>query len=89
VLEILRVITEVGYSGYVSFELFSWTMNEVGEQVPREHARRGEISWGKLVKYMDWDDEKVVAVEKKRSEVVIDEVHLVNWAGGAEVDDTR
>jgi hypothetical protein len=42
-----------------------------------------------LVKYMDSDDEKVVAVEKKRSEVVIDEVHLVNWAGGAEVDDTR
>lgn len=57
VLEIVRVITEeVGYQGYISFELFSRTMNEKGEHVPEEHARRGERSWEKLMRYMGWNN---------------------------------
>ena len=90
VLEILRVITEeVGYTGYVSFELFSRTMNETGERVPEEHARRGEVSWGKLVEYMRWNAEKLDQVKEKEVEVVVEEIKLNGWAGGAVLDCTR
>ena len=59
VLEILRTITEdIGYEGFVSFELFSRTMAEVGEGVPEEHARRGERSWGRVCEAMGWEEAK-------------------------------
>lgn len=90
VLEILRVITEeVGYTGYVSFELFSRTMNEVGEDVPEQHARRGEVSWGKLVQYMGWNERKVEKAAEKQSVVMVEEVRPASWTGGVELDGTR
>lgn len=71
VLEILRVITEeLGYQGYISFEFFSRTMNEVGVRVPEEHAARAQVSWGKLVEYMGWDeDTKETEMVKETKEI--------------------
>jgi 4-hydroxyphenylpyruvate dioxygenase len=90
VLEILRVITEeVGYTGYVSFEYFSRSMNEVGEHVPEEHARRGEVSWGKLVEYMGWNEQRAEKMGEKERVVVVQEIELGSWAGGAEFGGTR
>ncbi|KAK9379995.1 xylose isomerase-like protein [Kockiozyma suomiensis] len=43
------IIFGLGYKGPVSMELFSRTMAEEGEHVPREHAQRGIASWKKLV----------------------------------------
>ena len=69
VLEILKVITEdVGYRGYISFELFSRTMNEKGHEVPEEHAKRGEASWSKLVEFMGWD-KKTEEAEQTQNEL--------------------
>ncbi|KAL1887376.1 hypothetical protein Sste5346_010256 [Sporothrix stenoceras] len=42
------IISGLGYKGYVSMELFSRTMSELGQQVPVEHARRGIVAWKKL-----------------------------------------
>jgi len=58
ILQTLRVITEtVGYTGYVSFELFSRTCNGDGPEVPEEHATRGARSWARLVRFMGWNAE--------------------------------
>lgn len=43
------IIHDMGYKGFVSMELFSRTMSEAGEHVPAEHARRGMVSWAKIV----------------------------------------
>jgi 4-hydroxyphenylpyruvate dioxygenase len=90
VLEIFEVITkEVGYTGYVSFELFSRTMTEAGDHVPEEHARRGEASWGKLVEYMGWNEWKIEGVEGKRNTVVVEEVRPDDWVREFELEGTR
>ncbi|CAM6089619.1 unnamed protein product [Calypogeia fissa] len=39
----------LGYRGWVSFEVFSRTLEETGPRVVEEHATRAERSWGKLV----------------------------------------
>lgn len=43
----------LGFSGWISMELFSRTMNETKEEVPEEHARRGAVAWKKLVQDLD------------------------------------
>lgn len=42
------IVHGLGYQGFVSMELFSRTMADPDPSVPREHARRGMISWGKI-----------------------------------------
>ncbi|KAJ5175849.1 uncharacterized protein N7482_001726 [Penicillium canariense] len=42
------IIFGLGYEGYISMELFSRTMAELGEHVPNQHAKRGIVSWRKL-----------------------------------------
>jgi len=56
VMDVTKAIIEgLGYKGWVSMELFSRTMNEPGEDVPKEHARRGKIAWEKVQKDIkDW-----------------------------------
>lgn len=43
------IIHGLGYKGWVTMELFSRTTAEGGEQVPIEHAKRGIVSWRKVV----------------------------------------
>ncbi|GAW14455.1 hypothetical protein ANO14919_038580 [Xylariales sp. No.14919] len=42
------IIHDLGYSGWVSMELFSRTMAEDGAEVPAQHSARGMASWKKL-----------------------------------------
>lgn len=59
ILDILKVLTEeLGYEGYISFELFNRSMNEKGMNVPEAHAVRGERSWGRLCEAMGWEVER-------------------------------
>ncbi|PKS13040.1 hypothetical protein jhhlp_000381 [Lomentospora prolificans] len=52
--DVARVlIHELGYTGFVSMELFSRTMSEEGENVPAEHAQRGIKAWKKLVERLE------------------------------------
>ncbi|KAL2285579.1 hypothetical protein FJTKL_07610 [Diaporthe vaccinii] len=44
------LINDMGYKGFVSMELFSRTMSEEGNDVPKEHSQRGIRSWTKLQK---------------------------------------
>ena len=55
VMKIMEVITDVGYSGYISLELFSRTMSEKGEHVVSSHAERAIRSWKKVAAYMGWE----------------------------------
>jgi 4-hydroxyphenylpyruvate dioxygenase len=49
VLDVTRTIIEgLGYKGWVSMELFSRTMNEPGDEVPKKHAGRAREAWEKL-----------------------------------------
>jgi 4-hydroxyphenylpyruvate dioxygenase len=51
VLDVTKAIIEgLGYKGWVSMELFSRTMNEPGDEVPKGHARRARVAWEKLEK---------------------------------------
>lgn len=54
VMEILEAVCDAGYSGHVSFELFSRTANAAGKGVPAEHAKRGAVAWQKLNDLMGW-----------------------------------
>ncbi|KAK3346859.1 xylose isomerase-like protein [Lasiosphaeria hispida] len=42
----------IGFKGWVSLELFNRRMNDKGASVPVELARRGALSWAKLVEDM-------------------------------------
>lgn len=54
VMDVTRAIIEgLGYTGWVSMELFSRTMAEPGENVPAQHARRAAIAWGKIQKEIE------------------------------------
>lgn len=53
-LEILEAVCEIGYTGHISFELFSRTANQPQPEVPEEHARRAQIAWKKLEQHMGW-----------------------------------
>lgn len=43
----------LGFEGWVSLELFNRRMGDEDPEVPEELARRGAVSWDKLVKDMD------------------------------------
>jgi 4-hydroxyphenylpyruvate dioxygenase len=43
------IIFGLNYRGWVSMELFSRTVAEPGEQVPKDHAQRGIAAWNKFV----------------------------------------
>ncbi|KAG9558379.1 3-dehydroshikimate dehydratase, partial [Aureobasidium melanogenum] len=50
VREILKAILhDLGYSGWLSFELFNRSMADPSPETPAEHARRGAESWEKMV----------------------------------------
>ncbi|KIY00331.1 uncharacterized protein Z520_04016 [Fonsecaea multimorphosa CBS 102226] len=57
-LQILEAVCHAGYTGHVSFELFSRTANQPGEEVPEQHAQRGAVAWKKLVEYMGWSNKQ-------------------------------
>jgi 4-hydroxyphenylpyruvate dioxygenase len=51
VMDVTKAIIEgLGYTGWVSMELFSRTMAEAGEDVPANHARRAAVAWEKIQK---------------------------------------
>jgi 4-hydroxyphenylpyruvate dioxygenase len=50
------IIHGLGYHGFVSMELFSRTMADPDPSVPREHARRGMVSWGKIKEGLRLDE---------------------------------
>ncbi|ETI27835.1 hypothetical protein G647_00284 [Cladophialophora carrionii CBS 160.54] len=54
VLDILEAVCEAGYTGHISFELFSRTANQPEKHVPEQHAQRGALAWRKLVEHMCW-----------------------------------
>ncbi|KAK0750369.1 xylose isomerase-like protein [Schizothecium vesticola] len=45
----------LGFQGWVSLELFNRRMNDEGADVPYELARRGALSWSKLVRDMRFE----------------------------------
>ena len=54
VIEIAQVIFHrLGYSGWVSLELFSRTMADPSPNTAKEHAQRGSESWKKLKSALD------------------------------------
>jgi 4-hydroxyphenylpyruvate dioxygenase len=53
-LEIFEAVCEAGYTGHVSFELFSRTANQPEVGVSEQHAKRGAVAWSKLVDHMGW-----------------------------------
>jgi 4-hydroxyphenylpyruvate dioxygenase len=54
VLELARTIfKDLGFEGWVSLELFNRLMSDPGSWVPETLARRGAISWQKLVNDLD------------------------------------
>jgi 4-hydroxyphenylpyruvate dioxygenase len=48
ILEVARIIFDLGFEGWVSMELFSRSMASKDSKVPLEHARRASVAWEKL-----------------------------------------
>lgn len=62
-LDVMRAITGkdgLGYTGWVSFEVFSRTLADQGAGVPEEHARRGRESWEWMAKELGWNGQEKV-----------------------------
>ncbi|KAL4791761.1 xylose isomerase-like protein [Aspergillus venezuelensis] len=57
VLEIARTFIEIGYTGWVSLELFSRSCNDARFETVDEHAERGIRGWGRLVRALGVDVE--------------------------------
>ncbi|KAK4948189.1 hypothetical protein LTR10_013244 [Elasticomyces elasticus] len=74
VLEILEAVCEAGYTGHISFELFSRTANQPEEAVPEQHAQRAAIAWKKLTQYMRWDSPHAVVEDGCRTSALTDAV---------------
>lgn len=53
ILQILDALLDVGYRGYMSFEVFSRTLHEKGHDVVLQHAHRAKVSWERCAKYID------------------------------------
>lgn len=49
------LIHDMGYTGFVSMELFSRTMSEEGSEVIKQHSQRGIRSWQKLKERLQLD----------------------------------
>lgn len=61
VMGVLRHITDqspngLGYTGWISFEVFNKGLFEEGDQVPKNHAARARISWEKVCAFMGWEN---------------------------------
>ena len=50
VLEVVKAFLDTGFTGWVSLELFSRYLADPAPGVPREYARRGMVSWEKLLR---------------------------------------
>ncbi|CAI7617606.1 unnamed protein product [Penicillium crustosum] len=48
VLTILKVILDLGWTGYLAYEVFSRSLADADHQTPALHAERGKISWQRL-----------------------------------------
>lgn len=54
VLDVVRAVFDgLGFEGWVSLELFSRTLADPAPDTPVVHARRGMVSWGKLMKVLE------------------------------------
>lgn len=64
IIPVIKAITEdLGYTGWISLELFSRTLSEPESTVPWEHARRAAVSWNKLVRTMGWNNADAGRIE--------------------------
>ncbi|KAI9714549.1 MAG: hypothetical protein M1812_006354 [Candelaria pacifica] len=43
------MVEDLGYTGWVSMEVFSRTMHVEGNNVPEDHAKRGQAAWLKML----------------------------------------
>lgn len=53
VTQIFDALLDVGYEGYLSFEVFNRSLNRPDQTVISEHAARVEKSWKRCVEYID------------------------------------
>lgn len=53
VSQILDELLEVGYHGYLAFEVFTRTLNRAGNNVIWDHAERARKSWGRTAAHID------------------------------------
>jgi 4-hydroxyphenylpyruvate dioxygenase len=53
VLAILRVILDLGWTGYLAHEVFSRSLADSHHQIPALHAERAKKSWQKLCKIIE------------------------------------
>ncbi|KAK5104034.1 hypothetical protein LTS08_001918 [Lithohypha guttulata] len=53
VTQIFDALLDVGYTGYLSFEVFNRSLNQESSQVIATHAERVSISWERCAEYID------------------------------------
>lgn len=63
VLEVLRTILRMGWSGWMAYEIFSRTLAGPGPDTPALHAARASKSWTKVVAALGLDQDYDIAQE--------------------------
>lgn len=53
VKEIFDTLLDVGYEGFISFEVFNRSLNKPGDRIVVEHARRAEKSWQRCAEHIE------------------------------------
>ena len=53
--QIMRTVCELGYTGWVSYELFARSLEDKSASCPDEHARRGMQSWAIMEDRLGWN----------------------------------
>jgi 4-hydroxyphenylpyruvate dioxygenase len=77
VLRIAEAFFGIGFTGWVSLELFSRTCADKDPRVPGEHAERGMESWRRVVAALGLGVDvpaPVVSAESKRATMPVEEV---------------
>lgn len=64
----------LGYTGWVSMELFNRSLGVPGQHVPKEHAERAVGSWNNLISRLGWAEENLVKkIVDEKKEMLVDE----------------
>lgn len=74
ITQVLGVILNAGYTGYISFEVFNRSLNQPGENVVREHAERARVSWERCKTYIDNHSRTKQVVGMQKEGLVTDDV---------------
>lgn len=90
VTQIFEALLDVGYEGYLSFEVFNRSLNQADHGAIRDHAQRVETSWRRCARFIDQYFDNKAQIEHledtSSSNENIDHAYLSSATVGEQLD---